>query len=57
MVREMVGSRTSVVHAPLLKDDPVRRSGPIGINRRSTEKSGPFSSVCRGEGWVEESAR
>jgi hypothetical protein len=34
---------------------PTRRS--IGINRRSTEKSGPFSSVCRGEGWDEESAR
>jgi hypothetical protein len=29
----------------------------IGINRRLTEESGPFSSVCRGEGWDEESAR
>jgi hypothetical protein len=29
MVCEMVGSRTGVVHAPLPKDDPVRRNPNI----------------------------
>ena len=46
---------------PTAKEDagPFEGQGgrPIGINRRSTEKSGPFSLVCRGEGGDEESAR
>jgi nucleoside-diphosphate-sugar epimerase len=29
MVREMVGSRAGVVHAPLPKDDPIRRNPNI----------------------------
>jgi nucleoside-diphosphate-sugar epimerase len=34
LVRDMVGSRAGIVHAPLPKDDPVRRNPDIALAQK-----------------------
>jgi UDP-glucuronate decarboxylase len=48
LVRDMVGSRSGIVHAPLPKDDPVRRSPDIALAQKLLDGWTPQVPLERG---------